>query len=71
MKEVSVQWKDQRRGVEFGVMLSGWCREQGLVMNRDYEWYFKKNEREILFQFIGDGESFSTLFALKWAGHEV
>lgn len=70
MKEVSVPWKDQRRGVDHAVMLSQWCKDQGLAMNRDYEWYFRKDSNETVFQFFGDAESFSTLFLLKWVGDE-
>ena len=50
-----------------GIELSKWCQDQGLVRDQDYDWAFMPNDRAVHFRFYGENESFSTLFALRWA----
>ncbi len=50
---------------QLGIDLSAWCKEQGLVQNRDYDWAFRQGE--LHFRFHCDSESYATLFTLRWA----
>jgi hypothetical protein len=50
-----------------GIELSQWCREHGLVRDKDYDWAFMPNDRAIHFRFYGENESFASLFAIRWA----
>jgi hypothetical protein len=54
-----------------GIQMSHWCKERGLEREKDYSWAFLADCKEIHFQFYNESESFSTMFALKWAGNEI
>lgn len=71
MKKVIIPWKNQRAAATQAVEISEWCRECGLRMNFNYEWYFNHHEGTTVFEFIGESESYATLCALKWIGDEV
>lgn len=71
MKKVIIGWDDQRDASTFSVELSRWCQEQGLIRSIDYYWHFIPDDKQSVFYFADDKESYATLFALKWAGHEV
>jgi hypothetical protein len=62
---------NQRLAAMWAIELSNWCKEQGLVHGRDYDWAFMNTIKEIHFRFYSDSESMSTMFTLRWAGHEV
>lgn len=66
-----VSWNDQRDAAMFSVELSRWCQEQGLINSIDYRWHFIPDQKQSVFYFEDQCESYATLFALKWAGHEV
>lgn len=53
------------------IEMSNWCKEQGLVHGQDYDWALITALREVHFRFYSESESIITIFALKWAGHEV
>jgi hypothetical protein len=68
---VTIPWRNLRRGAEQALELNRWCKEQGLVMNKDYKWYFHPSEDATVFHFNEEHASFSTLFAIKWIGNEI
>ena len=49
-----------------GIDMSRWCKEQGLVPGRDFEWAYNPQDYTVDFTFYGEAESFASLFALKW-----
>lgn len=71
MKVVVIPFVDQRNAAGEGIAMSYWCRDMGLVREVDYDWALMSATKEIHFRFYGDNESYSSLFALKWAGHEI
>lgn len=71
MKKVVISWNDQREASTFSVELSRWCHDQGLISGIDYNWHFIPDDKQSVFYFEDDKESYATLFALRWAGHEV
>ena len=71
MKIVAIPFQDQRIAAGLAIEMSYWCRDLGLERGRDYDWYFLSQEKKIHFRFYGDRESYATMFALKWTGHEV
>jgi hypothetical protein len=71
MKRVEVHWTDRRDAANFSIELSRWCKEQGLVDRKDYNWQLKPQEQVTVFYFEDHVESYATLFSLKWAGNEI
>ena len=71
MKKVIIQWDDQREAAVFSTELSHWCKEQGLISGVDFKWHFIPDAKQSVFYFEDHVESYATLFALRWAGHEV
>lgn len=70
MIRVEIPWTDQRRGAEFSIELSHWCREQGLKDRIDYNWKFKPSTQTTVFYFEDDKESYATMFMLRWGGYK-
>jgi len=68
---VEVPWTNQRDGATFSMGLSQWCEQQGLIKSVDYHWHFIPDQKITVFYFDDRVESYSTLFQLRWAGHEV
>jgi hypothetical protein len=48
-----------------GISISRFLKEQGLVMNRDFTWAVRPNERELHFYFAQDAESWATLLTMR------
>jgi hypothetical protein len=48
------------------ILLAEWCKDQGLIMGLDFEWAVWSEEQFIEFKFIGRGEKYSSMFALKF-----
>jgi hypothetical protein len=69
--EVIVPWDEQRRAVDQALDLKNWCKEQGLVMDKDFTWHFHPTKNETVFNFVDEHSSFSTFFAIKWIGNEI
>jgi hypothetical protein len=46
--------------------MSRWCKEQGLLSGRDFEWAYHPEDYTVNFTFYGEAESFASLFTLKW-----
>jgi hypothetical protein len=51
-----------RRAIE----MSNWCKENGLVHSKHFDWSFRHQLKEIHFRFYSDDESLATMFALIW-----
>ena len=49
-----------------GIEMSRWCKEQGLMSGRDFDWAYHPEDYTVNFIFYGEAESFASLFALKW-----
>lgn len=71
MKHIVIPFKNQREATYSAIEMSYWCRDMGMERNVDYEWYFNSTKKEIYFRFFGEKESYATMFALRWAGHEI
>jgi hypothetical protein len=50
------------------ILLADWCKDQGLIMGRDFEWAVWQTEEKIIFKFMNNGEKYSTMFALRFGG---
>jgi hypothetical protein len=50
------------------IQLADWCKDQGLIMGRDFEWMVLQTEEKIMFKFMNRGEKYSTMFALRFGG---
>lgn len=50
------------------IMLSDWCKDQGLIMGLDFIWAVLKDDDKITFTFMNNGEKYSTMFALRFGG---
>ena len=48
------------------IQLAEWCKDQGLIMGLDFEWYVWQDKENITFKFMKKGEKYSTMFALKF-----
>lgn len=70
MKRVEVRWVNRSAGANFSIELNRWCKDQGLVDRKDYNWQLKPNENVTVFYFEDHVESYATLFSLKWTGDE-
>ena len=66
---VEIPWDDQRNAAQYAIMLSQWCKEQGLVDRKHYNWQFKPSEQVSVFYFEDHVESYATLFQLKWGDY--
>jgi len=71
MKKVVIQWNNRRDAANFSIELSDWLKDTGLISGIDYTWHFIPDHKQSVFCFEDDKESYATLFALRWAGHEV
>jgi hypothetical protein len=71
VKLIVVPYNNQRDAAGEAIAMSQWCRDMGLERNTDYDWTFMTGKKEIHFRFFGNKESYSTMFALKWAGNEI
>jgi len=71
MKKVVIQWDNRRQASNFSIELSSWCKDNGLIAGIDYTWEFIPDHKQSVFYFEDGKESYATLFALRWAGHEV
>ena len=64
---VKIPYTDaQLHATKRAIEMSNWCKENGLVHSRDYDWAFMNQLREIHFRFYSDDESRATMFALIW-----
>lgn len=71
MKIIRVSYSNQKEAAMIAIDMSNWCKENGLRHSYDFDWALITKDKEIHFRFYSDSESYSTLFALKWAGYEV
>jgi hypothetical protein len=53
------------------ILLADWCKDQGLIMGRDFEWAVWQDESKINFKFFGQSEKYVTMFALKFGDGSV
>jgi hypothetical protein len=53
------------------ILLADWCKDQGLIMGRDFEWAVWQNESKINFKFFGQAEKYGTMFSLKFGDGSV
>jgi hypothetical protein len=56
----------QRDAVSRAIEMSQWCKDNGLVHSKDYDWSFMRGQRQIHFRFYSDDESRASMFALMW-----
>ena len=48
------------------IEISRWCKEQGLVLREDFDWYYHPEDLTVTFNFYNGATSFASLCALKW-----
>ena len=49
------------------LIMSDWCKAEGLVFNKDYDWHFLHTEKELIFRFHNDAAKYASLFSLRWS----
>lgn len=52
----------------YGIKMAEWCKDQGLIMGRDFEWSVWSGDEKINFKFMGKGEKYSSMFVLIFGG---
>jgi hypothetical protein len=53
------------------ILLADWCKDQDLIMGRDFEWAVWQGDSKINFKFFGEAEKYATIFALKFGDGSV
>jgi len=48
------------------IRISDWCKEQGLVFQKDYDWHQMSEKQQIHIRFYDHCEEMATLFGLRW-----
>ena len=57
---------DTNIAVRQAIEMINWCKENGLVHSKHFDWSFMNHLKEIHFRFYSDEESLATMFALFW-----
>lgn len=60
---VHMQNSDMVRMLE----MSKWCKDQGLVHGKDYDYCAMDKKKEVHFRFFNEYESMGSMFAMRWA----
>lgn len=76
MKTVCIAWNNNGHylsdsNASRAIEMSRWCKELGLQMDRDFDWFFNQGQQETYFRFFNEAEMYATMFALKWVGNEI
>jgi hypothetical protein len=50
----------------YAILLADWCKDQNLIMGKDFDWSVWADESKISFRFFEKAEKYSTIFALKF-----
>lgn len=66
MQQVRLSWKkEQHEESERGVRISRYLKDCGLTMGRDYTWLLDTINKEIVFMFTHDAESWASMLSMK------
>jgi hypothetical protein len=82
MREVSVSFEQialykksdftkLHHAANHAILLADWCKDQGLIMGRDFEWAVWKEDSKINFKFFGQAEKYATMFSLRFGDGSV
>jgi hypothetical protein len=64
---VKIAYTDaQLHATKRAIEMSNWCKDNGLVHSKHFDWSFRHQLNEIHFRFYSDDESLATMFALLW-----
>lgn len=55
----------------YGIKMADWCKDQGLIMGKDFEWSVWSEESIISFRFFDKGEKYSSMLALMFGGGDA
>jgi hypothetical protein len=50
----------------YAILIADWCKDQGLIMGKDFDWSVWSDDTKITFRFFDSAEKWSTIFALKF-----
>lgn len=52
----------------YAIELAQWCKDRGLMVNRDFTWEYNPTKEKLIFAFSNSARSYSTMFALTFGG---
>lgn len=55
-----------RNWPQLATIINTWCKEQGLIREQDYQYYFKLSESAMCFKFHDENSAITSLFVLRW-----
>jgi hypothetical protein len=66
MEQVRLAWKgEQHDESERGIRISRFLKEHELVIGRDYTWRLDTAQKEIVFLFANDAQSWASMISMK------
>lgn len=71
MQEVSLRWRDQWKGATRALETIAWLKQQGLVLELDFVWYFEPKNSVTTLRFYGTATQYASLVMLKWGDELV
>lgn len=61
-------WQETYHASNYGIELVQWCKQQGLLLYKDFEWRVDIGNKMIQFKFFNSAGNIPTMFALKFGG---
>jgi hypothetical protein len=66
MKVIKISLTLSPNTVLAAVEMSNWCKEHGLIFQKDYDYCIMTARKEAHFRFFNEHESMGSLFAMRW-----
>lgn len=63
-----LNWQETFHASQYGIELVQWCKQQGLLLYKDFEWRVDPKNKMIQFKFFNSAGTIPTMFALKFGG---
>lgn len=64
-------WQETFYASSFGIELVQWCKDQGLLIYKDFEWRCDTGNKKLVFRFFEGAGNIPTMFMLKFGGGNV
>lgn len=64
-------WQETFHASEYGIELVRWCKSQGLLLYKDFEWRVDTENKKIMFKFFESAGNTPTMFMLKFGAGNV
>ena len=66
MEQVRLAWKNEQQAEsERGIRISRFLKEHELVIGRDYTWRLDTTQKEIVFMFANNAQSWASMISMK------